>query len=36
MQLPTKFQPVISHKAAKTLGIGVPRSLLALADDSWA
>jgi hypothetical protein len=36
MQLPTKFELVISLDAATTLGIGVPRSLLALADDSWA
>jgi hypothetical protein len=36
MQPTTKFERVINLKAAKTLGIGAPRSLLALADDNWA
>jgi putative ABC transport system substrate-binding protein len=33
VQAPTKYQLVINLKTAKTLGITVPASLLAIADE---
>jgi putative ABC transport system substrate-binding protein len=33
VQAPTKYELVVNHKAAKTLGLTMPSSLLARADE---